>query len=477
MAYQGNVISKGALRDWMLQNNRQNEGQSTWQSMYNEVNQQASSQQQAITDAYNESVLQAYDSYLSNKAAIAGSNIIGSGKSTLQKSAQQQLDEAYLTYASNAYESATAVTESQQQALNAITTELDTQAGNYSDYLNKTYDYLTYLWENRDTIDGATKLFNDAKWSKFLTNVLDENGEPTEEMRLLTREELFNPRRDDNNEWLSVFDKEGYLTVRGEDYFDQLLNSDEFGMSYNDWLINNDQELYDWATDVNAYDVTKAGTNLGSLKTAVGLSSTDFTYQFMERWGGLTKSESEALFKDFEDDLAEMQSKLSKAKSKGKEIIKIAKDSMASLNELTDQLDITESLEKTLGYDLSTIYSQMVELYDSAKSNGEMTGEWFKDYGIAAGSGALFGTAAGTIVPGVGNVTGFAAGALIGQIAGIVMASMNTADQREQNKKAAKEATAAYNELLISLRKFANDTQSTVQSNFNASKRMTNSNI
>lgn len=381
MAYQGNVISKGALRDWMLQNNRQNEGQSTWQSMYNEVNSQASSQQQAIADAYNESVLQAYDSYLSNKAAIAGSNIIGSGKSTLQKSAQQQLDEAYLTYASNAYESASAVTESQQQALNAITTELDTQAGNYSSYLNKTYDYLTYLWENRDTIDGATQLFKDAKWSKYLTNVLDENGEPTEEMRLLTREELFNPRQDDNNEWLSLFDREGYLTVRGEDYFDQLLNSDDFGMSYNDWLVNNDEELYDWARSASMYDVTTAGSNLGSLKRAVGLDSTDFDYRFAERFGGLTTKERQAIVNEFgnvDNNYQKIAALSMKDPDDVKEITRLTEESVNSLKQTLVTLGLLTDFEKATGYNLDELSSQMHELYTNAMSDKDVNKYWWR---------------------------------------------------------------------------------------------------
>lgn len=381
MAYQGNVISKGALRDWMLQNNRQKEGQSTWQSMYNEVNQQASSQQQAIADAYNESVLQAYDSYLSNKAAIAGSNIIGSGKSTLQKSAQQQLDEAYLTYASNAYESATAVTESQQEALNAITAELDTQAGNYSSYLNKTYDYLTYLWENRDTIDGAIELFENPNWSKYLVDVTDESGTSTGEQRLLAKDELFNPHQDDNNEWLSVFDNEGELTLRGQDYFDQMLNHQDLSFSFNDWLLENDEELYDWARSESMYDVTTAGSNLGSLKRAVGLDSTDFDYRFTERFGGLTTNEKQAIVNDFENvnnNLSRITSLSVDNPDDVKEITRLTDESVESMKQTLRTLGLLTEFEKATGYNLDELSSQMHELYTNSMSDKDVNKYWWR---------------------------------------------------------------------------------------------------
>lgn len=87
----------------------------------------------------------------------------------------------------------------------------------------------------------------------------------------------------------------GDLNIRGIEMLDRLnaLDSKEYG-TYSEWLSKNDKDLYMWSVQRamlgNGTNASAAMENLGS----------DGVYSFMERFGGLTQSQTEELFSEFQ---------------------------------------------------------------------------------------------------------------------------------------------------------------------------------
>ena len=102
------------------------------------------------------------------------------------------------------------------------------------------------------------------------------------------------------------------------------LASEGRGISFAQWLAGNDEKLYEWSRSYNPYNYTEAGTNLGSFKTMVGLTSADEKYTFMERFGGLSKSDVNNMYSGFTNKLNELNKKISS--SSGKDSKQIASE-------------------------------------------------------------------------------------------------------------------------------------------------------
>ena len=110
------------------------------------------------------------------------------------------------------------------------------------------------------------------RWERYITNdpvldaegkeQFDEEGNRIEERRLKTQEEMA----------AELYDENGNLTLAGLDYFDQLENSlaNEGGYSWGQYLLDTNEDLYNWSKTYNPYNYTFEGTNAGSFRTMVG---------------------------------------------------------------------------------------------------------------------------------------------------------------------------------------------------------------
>ena len=259
-----------------------------------------------------------------------------------------------------------------------------------------------------------------------------------------------------------MYDDNGHLTIKGADFFDQMINQLAYegrGTSFGSWLAENDEKLYEWAKTYNPYDYT-AGTNFGSFKTMVGLTSADEEYTFMERFGGLSKSDVDNMYSGFTNKLTEMNKKISS--SKGKDSKQIASEFTgltAEIGKLTDQLGITADIENEIGMSLDDLGKYLANNASEAVSNGDIWLQGVQTALTSIGSGAVIGAKAG-------GGKGAIAGAIVGAIAGSAAASLESERTKDQNKELAKASRDAYDNLVTTLITYSQNKQREAQINY-----------
>jgi hypothetical protein len=463
MAYIANIndVSKE-----LYKLNRNYENEQTWRNLYKDVslNEQMAASQ--LTYDYGRAVNDAYISAMANQAAISGSALGEGYKNALLADTSSALEEAFNSYYANYQSGLQTIATDTAKANQAITDELTLQAENTVKFSDAPYEYLQALFnryndgEVLDSEGNAINIFDDTNkygeqnWIKYVNRDAE-----TGELILKSKDELFYPKYeliDDGKggqyrEYSSFRDESGNLTLAGMDFYDQMLN--EFGatregLSFSDWLYENDKDLYDWAAGYNPYNYTESGTNIGTMKTMFGLASTDETYRFLERFGGWSESKIKSKFAEFENRVTELSNKYSSnGKFKGRE----AKGYITDVESLTDDL-IKVAKEfglDTSVIDISSINSQISTALSESKSKGELDADFWSNLGIGAGAGASLGTGigakAGTVagafvgLPSVGTAVGSGLGAIIGGAIGSIVGLITSSVSSGENEKANRE--------------------------------------
>lgn len=468
----GWVFTNSDTKDNLYTSDRDYYSNKTWEGLYN----QAAINAQATTDVakvnYQDSLLEAYTSAMQNKSALEQTSLFGEAKEAQLANIDAAMESAFATYQNNLYAQEQAINQKYQQNLTAIDEALTKQAENYNAFAGSTYEYLQFLFDEYEAAaDDVNNIFiNNDLWSRYTVTEIDEEGNATR--RLKTWQELASPgAKNEEGEYTGLFDERGNLTVKGSEFFDLMLNeisstgisSDEnakykYGKGYWEWLNETNPELKEWATSANQYDYTIAGTNVGSFKQDVGLLSTDETYRFMERFGGLTAEEAKSMYADFEAELKTLTEAASgeKGKNNAREITQSVATLSDKLKEYCDDLGIPLTDD-----DWSLIKRELQEQIGSTKTMGEMAGKWFGTVGYTAFDAIAIGSTTGAAIGGpVGVAVGGIAGAIIGLIGGVVWASINTDTQRKANQAAALNATERLNQTLVYLTKYATEQQS-----------------
>lgn len=477
---QGMILTADSAAKQLQENNRNYYNQLTWNKLLSDNNYNAMKAENQLVKDYTADSAAAYVSYLKNKNTLLNSDIVGESRQQILQNSEQALQDAYNSYRQNLDRNLQSVENARATNEQQIAEELQYQGEMMAQYNNLHYDYLEELYNQY--LAGENQLFNDELWSRYLTRdqltdeagnlVYDESGEPSYgEYRLKTQAELSNPAFEEvtlddgtiRKDYTSLYDEQGNLTVAGVEFFDFLENSlaTTGGYSWGDFLSENYSDVYDWATSYNPYNYTQEGTQAGTFRTMTGRMSTDYLYSFAERFGGLTTSQIDDIYKEYNDKVEQLTADIDKhGRDKGKNYIEDIQGMVSSLQDMATELGIDKDLEKEMGMTWEQLNSQLKEYFDTSKHGGEMFGQYLGDFyggGFAAagvgttmaGAGAaIFGSTAA--IPVVGQAV--IAAVMIAMTAySTINAAQNVDEQRRLNRQLATQANQLFENALADM--------------------------
>lgn len=472
MAKYGMIFDTSDIKSQLAQANRDYYGRKVWENLYGSIDYAKQKQLGKLQQDYSSAVNEAYASaYLANQN-IAASNLGVGYKAAAFEENDLALEEAYNTYRQKYLAGVSEVESLSAKQTQNVTNALDEQAKYESAFAEKPYEYLKYVFDKYSEGERANNIFyNEELWKRYTKEVKDEAGNPTGERELKSWEEIANYGAYEDiagesgnieRQWTGLFDESGHLTVKGVDFYDQMMNQLAYegrGISFGSWLAENDEKLYEWAKAYNPYDYA-AGTNLGSFKTIVGLTSADEEYTFMERFGGLSKSDVDNMYSGFTNKLTELDKKISSSSGKDtKQIVSEFTGLTAEIGKLTDQLGITSDVENELGMSLDDLGKYFASNASAAVSNGDIWLQGIQTAVTSIGSGAVIGAKAG-------GGKGAIVGAIVGAIAGSVAATLEAKNTKEQNKELARASRDAYDNLVTTLITYSQNKQREAQINY-----------
>jgi hypothetical protein len=303
---------------------------------------------------------EAYKASKANQSAILGSNIGQGYKNAMLEENQLALDKAYDSYMSQYLTEQAQLNKSVETQRQAINKELDTLAQRTADYGNAHFDYLQALWDKHKANELNFNPFAQANFARYLNNTYDNDG------NILSS----NIKSIGEMEGI-VFDGNGNLTKAGIDFFDMLEHDEVLSnYSFSDYLRENDEELYNWATSENEYDFAPnaSGLNIndGMFRRMVGQSSLDEQYSFLERAYGMDDGSMESAFTEIQNITNEFFNSLDVKKGiygyklKDKKAFKDVTQSYAKeFDNLVEELGLSEQVSTVLkdrGYNTTLSY-------------------------------------------------------------------------------------------------------------------------
>ena len=438
------VLTESQAKHQIKNFNKTFEGLKTWEQQYGQVDVAAQKQASALTYDYAKAVGDAYASAYENQQAILSSNVGKGYKEQAIQSNDDVLQEAYNAYLQNYQKGLANVEESASEATSQITKNLETEAANTKLMQESAYKYLQYLYKNYSN----SPMFQEELWKRYLTTENDVT-------RLKTWEEL-SPE---------LYDAEGNLNITGADFYDQMMNqisqgtygdTSKYGQitDYYSWLRSENPDLYDWAKSYNPYDYSMyydpttgefVNSKEGSFKTMVGLTSSDQTYSFIERYGGMSE-------KDITNMFSKYQSKINKAMSnndhyKARSSINEMQLVSEELKDMAKEFGIYEELNKEIG-GFDNLAAKVNNYISSTTTKGEA---WKKGGLRVASDTALFAGLGNKLVPGG---AGALFGLTIGLLTGIVRAGLQATGDVVKNVEAQENAYNMYTKAISTMTQY-----------------------
>lgn len=472
MAQSGYVGTSKQIKDQLQEMNKDYYGNQTWKQMYSGID---LTRQIAMNDLkydYASAVNDAYASYLQQNDAITSSNLGQGYKQQLFDDNTLALEQAYDTYKQNYINSLSQLNSSTAQSVQAVDAALTTQAENTSKMIYKPYEYLQALYNHYDEqglLENSVFFKNDL-YKQYITN---DGSEEEPQYRLKTWDEIAAEGQRDTatGEWTGMFDKDGNLTVRGVDFYDQMFNAASgtkvsLPFTFDTWLRENDEDLYQWSHEYNPYDYTLAGNNFGSFKTMVGMTSTDYDYSFKERFGGFTENQLNNIFSKVETKATELANTITNQNGVNtKDTIKSYEGLLEEVKTLLTDLDLLEDFEQS-GFSFNDFAQELSIRAASSKTEGDL---WAEGVGKTLGTIGT-GTAAGTAVSGtVAGAVALALGpagivpavaiaalgpmvsAVASTVGGIISSIVNAANAHENNRQIATDVKNQFSNLMNQL--------------------------
>lgn len=446
MAQSGAIFTADKLQNQLYEQNRDYNNRLTWHTALASNAAQGSTALGKLQEQYNTATNEAYVSYLKNKNALQNSAAAGESKQTLLADNELALQEAYNSYRNQLAEGSAQVANATQESESAITKALEEQAQYTADYANAHWDYLEQLYY--DYTQGDNTIFDSSLWSKYVVQepILDADGNPVTddqgnvvtEGRVMTREELAN----------QLYDDQGNLTMQGVDFYDQIENAvaqGGTGMSWGDYLAQENEDLFNWANSYNPYNYTFEGTNAGTFRTMVGMAADDNMYSFAERYGGLSEEQINDMYKPFKQHLEELNSIDGSTDPDG--IIDGIKNINDDLWNMATELGLDGQME-AMG-----ITKEQTELWLTEANNGTLN-EWELAAKVSAEIGSMTvvgagaGTALGGMFAGVGAGPGALVGGFLGLIGGGIMANETKKQEQAHNKEVTEQVKQEYINIL-----------------------------
>lgn len=480
MAEFGTIGTVDDIKKQLIEANKTYEGLKTWEQLYGSVSLMGKQAESALTYDYAKAMSEAYASSLQSEAGIMSSNLGQGFKQRELETNQSILEEAFASYQQNYLEGLQSVAESTAKAEAGVTSELETQASNTEALNASVYNYLEYVFKTKPD------LFKELNWEEYLNitprldadgkEILDDDGNIVYDKSLKSWQELTTAKLDDNNEYTSLVDEQGYLTVKGVDFYDkvmnQILTGKEGVSTYQSWLRETNPELYNWSQTYNPYDYNSymdpntgeiKNTNIGSFRTLVGLTSGDQTYAFVERFGGLTEKELNTKFESFKADFKNINTK------DPEKYVKSLNEITEDIKDLTRTMGIESEIEEAVGGwdNLTNILNEYVT--NAQNIEDSLRKEHLKQTAKIAAGTALTAKAA-SLIPLIG---GFAAGLVTVVGAGVeigVSASYQEAINNV-NKQAIEDAKNAYANMIFGFTNYAQQMRREKQKNYKTNNK------
>lgn len=482
MSEYGMIYDTSSIKQQLKEANRDYMGRKTWENLYAGIDIAEKQQISVLKQDYAKAMSDAYATAYNNKVAIGASNIGQGYKAEAIDDIDIALQEAYDTYRRNYLQGESEIQAASAEAAESVDKALTEQAEYTKKFADAPYEYLKYLFDkyNEGKAEDNIFLTNDL-WKRYTYEEKDEEGNLTGERLLKPWEDIaaygsYDEYTDEfgnlQKEWTGLYDDAGNLTIKGADFYDQMMNdlAQKGGYSFGEWLANYDEDLYNWSQSYNPYDYTADQRNVGSFRKMVGLTSTDQTYSFIERFGGISRKELDSMYSKFSDKAAELNQKVSNDNGRdSKGILEEYKGLSKDIADLTDKLGIKDSIEQEMGMSFDELGDYLYNLTENSLSNGDI---WWQTLLGAVGAGGTAGAAsaaalsAGAKLGAAGATTalyGTAASAssvpVVGWIVAAVIAAtaatygaVSTAENiKTQNKQFAEAGRNAYNTLVTNL--------------------------
>lgn len=423
------------MKDALRNLNKDYYGNKTFASLYGANYLSGKAQTSSIAQSYNEAMEQAYTSSLAQRSAVQESNIGQGAKQEMMSDLDIALNDVYSQYMSRQATDVAKVNQAVAEGASAIDTALTEQATNALGVKEAIESYYTWLYENQFNLPDSNQFISDPLLSSYLTEVEEKDmaidGKYIEYdgkyYRQKTLEEL---QREEN--W---FDTEGNLGSKAQDFYDKMLN---YGSTYENvpsfktYLKEKNPKLYDWANANNQLGwapnsyIAQSNKNIGIVREALGLKSTDETYSFIERKGGFSKEELNKIYKPLND-----------FESKADELYKKYRDDPEKLvKEFSPMITELQNLAYTLGLDRDVHWEELNNQIEKLKSGKkEVWGTFLAQTGTGFGAGITLGVTGGPV--------GIVAGVIVG-LTSLVQAAFTVGDSTEQNQQISKAVRDAY---------------------------------
>lgn len=277
-------------------------GRKTWQDLYGSSALSYQAQNDALLKSYGDIIAEAYKSSLQQQNAMYDLGLSTNDTHDLRSIARQDMLAAYDSYLGQYQQAQQEIAEAYQTQKSTWDQALTDESTNFANLYNYAMQYYNDILKGATTTTpGDLEFTGEGKeaqvtgqrssiisslvddynlgWMQTASGEVDENGNPI--MRDLTKDELMSV----------MFDADNNLTQTGRNFYDMILNGnfsnyiDTDGnqiTSFDDWLSQNDSDLYTWVHSPDTFNYTHAGTKLGTAKSFLGLDSMDSEFTDMQ---------------------------------------------------------------------------------------------------------------------------------------------------------------------------------------------------
>lgn len=480
-------VTATQMQKTLYESNRDYYNRKTWENLIAGTRQSAMAAENQLVKQYTDASTAAYTSYLQNRANIEASDLYGQSKQNMLSDNRINLEEAYNTYRQNLAQNEQALQKSYQENVSAVNEALAERAENFVAYENAAYDYTKYLFEKAPQLAADPRFTNyftqDAIWDETANEgkgdwERDEEGNiKYGNARLKTVDELYKDFYTYNKE-LQRYESNEDLT----DYLDFVENYIGQGerpegldniMSWEDYIRSTNPDLADYMFANDPYNYTEEGTVAGSFRTLTGRESTDRDWSYAERITGIKAAQINKQYESFKNDLDNI---ISSTDDKSKKQTTKIKDLATNFTKVAKDMGIDKGLEQELGMSLDTLITGLTDIESLSASESD---KFWKIIDTTAGSlaagaagtaaaGSLAGaaTVGSTLLSGAAGLTATGVGAPVGAIVAAIGAALMFANgiysgvkegerQDVQNRELNKQATNAFNNVLVAMTKYA----------------------
>lgn len=480
-------VTATQMQKTLYESNRDYYNRKTWENLIAGTQQSAMAAENQLVKQYTDASTAAYTSYLQNRANIEASNLYGQSKQNMLSDNRINLEEAYNTYRQNLAQNEQALQKSYQENVSTVNEALAERAENFIAYENAAYDYTKYLFEKAPQLASDPRFTNyftqDAIWDETANEGKgdwerdDEGNIKYGNARLKTVDELYKDFYTYNKE-LNRYESNEDLT----DYLDFVENYIGQGerpegldniMSWEDYIRSTNPDLADYMFTNDPYNYTEEGTVAGSFRTLTGRESTDRDWSYAERITGIKAAQINKQYESFKNDLDNI---ISSTDDKSKKQTTKIKDLATNFTKVAKDMGIDKGLEQELGMSLDTLVTGLTDIESLSASESDKfwkimdttAGSFAAGAAGTAAAGSLAGatTVGSTLLTGAAGLTATGVGAPVGAIVAAIGAALMFANgiysgvkegerQDAQNRELNKQATNAFNNVLVAMTKYA----------------------